>query len=451
MSKNVKVKVLSRNETEFTRERKQDVVKMFRNADPKIHPFERAREYVRALNAAKWDRLFAKPFLFALNAHADGVYTLATVPNSLSHVVSGAGDGEIRVWNISTRATIWSAKGHDGIVGGVVCAPAGDICYSCARDKTIKSWNLKPQNEDDVKSITPISTFLGQHGYNSIDHHWKQSLFVTGSTQVDIWDPLRSEPVHSFTWGADSVNCVRFNRVETNVLASCATDRNIVLYDVRLKCPLKKVIMQMSTNDICWNPMEAFNFSTANEDTNCYTFDMRRLDKTLNVHQDHVAAVMHLDYAPTGTEFVTGSYDRTIRIFPVDSGHSREVYHTKRMQRIFTVKFSGDNKYVLSGSDDANIRVWKARASEQLKPTLAREQNRMNYLDKVKERYKNFREISRILRHRHVPKAILNARKRRDVIRQSQRRKLQNIIAHSKPNSVAHVSERKKKIVAVQD
>jgi len=30
------------------------------------------------------------------------------------------------------------------------------------------------------------------------------------------------------------------------------------------------------------------------------------------------------------------------------------------------VNFCGDATYVLSGSDDTNIRVWKAKASEQL-------------------------------------------------------------------------------------
>jgi len=46
---------------------------------------------------------------------------------------------------------------------------------------------------------------------------------------------------------------------------------------------------------------------------------------------------LDIDYAPTGRELVTGSYDRTIRIFPVDQGHSREVYHTQRMQRYFSL------------------------------------------------------------------------------------------------------------------
>lgn len=61
---------------------------------------------------------------------------------------------------------------------------------------------------------------------------------------------------------------------------------------------------------------------------------------------------MDVDYAPTGREFVAGSYDRSVRIFKYNGGHSREVYTTKRMQRVFAVRFSGDATYVFSGSDD---------------------------------------------------------------------------------------------------
>lgn len=81
---------------------------------------------------------------------------------------------------------------------------------------------------------------------------------------------------------------------------------------------------------------------------------------------DHVEAVIDVDYSPTGKEFVSGSYDKSIRIFEVNKGHSREVYHTKRMQRLTCVSWSFDNKYIVSGSDEMNLRLWKANASEKL-------------------------------------------------------------------------------------
>lgn len=41
------------------------------------------------------------------------------------------------------------------------------------------------------------------------------------------------------------------------------------------------------------------------------------------------------------------------------------MYHTKRMQRVFAVRFSGDASYVFSGSDDMNVRMWKVGATLQ--------------------------------------------------------------------------------------
>lgn len=38
-----------------------------------------------------------------------------------------------------------------------------------------------------------------------------------------------------------------------------------------------------------------------------------------------------------------------MRIFSLNGGHSRDVYHTKRMQRVFAVRFSGDGTYIFSG------------------------------------------------------------------------------------------------------
>ena len=74
------------------------------------------------------------------------------------------------------------------------------------------------------------------------------------------------------------------------------------------------------------------------------------------VYRDHVAAVMDVEFSPTGEELVSASYDRTIRLWDRGTGHSRDIYHTKRMQRVFSATWTSDSKYVLSGSDDGNIR-----------------------------------------------------------------------------------------------
>ena len=71
-----------------------------------------------------------------------------------------------------------------------------------------------------------------------------------------------------------------------------------------------------------------------------------KLDDAFQIHVDHVDAVLDVDWSPTGKELCSASYDRTVRIFPQGQNRSREVYHVKRMQRVFACAFSGDARFV---------------------------------------------------------------------------------------------------------
>ncbi|KAL1259960.1 hypothetical protein QQF64_010537, partial [Cirrhinus molitorella] len=360
----MKVKVLSRNPDDYVRETTRDIQRVPRNYDPTLHPFEVAREYTRALNATKLEKVFAKPFVAALDGHRDGISCITKHNKSLSTVLSGACDGEVKVWNLPKRQCLRTVQAHEGFVRGICSRFCGTSFFTIGDDKTIKQWNMEAP-EYGVRE-EPLNMILGKTVFTGIDHNQRQATFATCGQSVDIWDEQRSSPIRSFSWGADSFSCVRFNPVETDLLASCASDRSIVLYDTRESAPLRKVVMRLRSNTLCWNPMEAYYFTCANEDYNLYTYDMRYLDLPVIVHKDHVSAVLDVDYSPTGQEFVSASFDRTIRIFPKDKGHSREVYHTKRMQHVICVRWSADSKYVLSGSDEMNIRLWKANASEKL-------------------------------------------------------------------------------------
>jgi WD repeat and SOF domain-containing protein 1 len=428
----MKVKTISRNASDMTRQTKDDLNQVHRNYNPEMHPFERAREYTRALNATKLDKLFAKPFVAALDGHSDGIYSLAMNPRSLVAFISGACDGEVRMWDLAHRKTVWSAYAHAGIVTGLTVAPDGDSFFSCGEDKTIKQWALQIGTEDADEDPEPLSVYQTTSALNGIDHHWKDPLFATVGEELEIWAHERSEPIHKYAWGADSILSVKFNPAEPCLVATTGSDRSIGLYDVRTEEPLRKVMLQMRSNQLAWNPMEPFNFTVANEDQNLYSFDMRKLDQATMIHKDFLNAVMDVSYSPTGREFVAGSYDKTVRIFNSRSGKSREVYHTKRMQRVFCCRFTQDSKFVISGSDETNVRIWKAQASKTLGKMVPREQRKINYLDKLKERYKNVDEIRKIAKHRHLPRTLMKKKKTEQIVEDSRKRKLDNVKKHSK-------------------
>ncbi|XP_014260761.1 DDB1- and CUL4-associated factor 13 [Cimex lectularius] len=444
----MKVKILSRNPDEYMRETTRDLFKVPRNFDPVLHPFEAAREYTKAVNAVKLDKVFAKPFIGQLDGHKEGVSALNKHTTSLSSIISGDYDGEVRLWNLPMKNCTRKVQAHDGSVRGVAILENGERFISIGDDKTLRIWN----SEAPIDGTTdlPINTIVSKTILTGLSYNKKQRQFATCGDICQIWDESRNEPLRSFQWGVDSVHWIAYNPVERHLLGTCAGDRSTVFYDIREKGPVRRVVLSMRSNQLAWNPMEAYTYTVANEDYNLYTFDMRRLSSAVTIHKGHISAVIAVDYSPTGLEIVSGSYDRTIRIFGNDKSNSRDVYHTKRMQRITNVLWSADDKYILSSSDEMNVRIWKARASEKLGVLKPREKNSLRYNASLLKKFEAFPQVKRIARHRHVPKYIYGKTKQHRIITLKEKRKEANRRAHSKPGSVPFVSDKVKPIVQVQ-
>lgn len=112
--------------------------------------------------------------------------------------------------------------------------------------------------------------------------------------------------------------------------------------------------------------------------------------------------------------------------------------------------FTMDGRYVVSGSDDASVRLWKANANEQLGTVSARESQRTEYNDALKKRYQHMPEVKRVLNKRHVPRAIKTAQQLKHTMNAAELKRTDNRRRHSKPGSEPYVAERIKNVVAVQ-
>ena len=134
----------------------------------------------------------------------------------------------------------------------------------------IVSWNLKwssmitsPILENNTMYETlllywlsqPVSTWLGPGAFSSIDHQRKSTCFATTcGAEVLLWDlnkygaclvclTFRNNYTHKYEWGSDTATFLRFNPVETHVLATTLNDRSITLFDTRGRTALKKVFL----------------------------------------------------------------------------------------------------------------------------------------------------------------------------------------------------------------
>ncbi|CAI8504890.1 unnamed protein product [Hanseniaspora opuntiae] len=436
----MKIKTINRSSDTYVPVKSTQESYIPRNLNKELHPLERSREYTKALQATKLERVFAKPFIKQLGrGHADGVPVDEEVLNF---------------------------KGHYGMVSGLSFTQKTDstngMLLSCANDKTIKLWDVgtltneltqKSQNNegafqsgDKLSKVGLVKTFHDDYAFQSIDTHKANfNQFVTGGQSLKLWDMTRSAPISDMSWGNNTVQHVRFNHSETDIVLSSGTDNSVVLYDLRTNNPIQKMVQQMRTNSMCFNPIEPMNFAVACEDHNLYYYDMRNLTKALQVFKDHVAAVLDCDISPLGTELVSSSYDKTIRIYDLNHGHSKEVYHTKRMQHVFQCKYTMDSKYLLSGSDDGNVRLWRARAWERSDVKSTKYKNKLEYDEKLKEKFKYMPEIRKIKRHRHLPGVVKKAQEIKNIEIASLKRREANENRYRKEKKYA--SEREKHIV----
>ena len=187
----MKVKVISRSVDEFTRERSQDLQRVFRNYDPSLRPQEKAVEYVRAVNAVKLDKIFARPFIGALDGHVDAVSCMTRNPSQLKGIFSSSMDGDIRLWDLAARRTVCQFPGHRGAVRGLTASTDGRILVSCGTDCTIRLWSVPittlMESDDSTKStVEPASVYVWKNAFWGADHQWDGEHFATAGAQVDI-------------------------------------------------------------------------------------------------------------------------------------------------------------------------------------------------------------------------------------------------------------------------
>ncbi|KAI6026027.1 WD40 repeat-like protein [Pisolithus marmoratus] len=446
----VKISVLQHAPSAHLPTRPGDPTPTSRNLDPLMHPFARARERTRALNAAKMERMFSKPFLRALEGHIDAIEVLCRKPGTLNTVASGSWDGGILVHDIAGQKQVHRIQdAHKGKVSGL-CFSQDNGLLSCGVDTNVKLWDISPRDEDVQQK--PLHIFSGKSPFNSIDHHRSDPIFATASNIVQIWDETKTAAISNLTFptATETVSSVRFNLSETSVLGSIGSDRSFTLYDIRSGKAERRVTMQMRSNALAWSPTLPTLVLLASEDHNLYTFDVRQLSNPTQIYKAHVSAVMSCDWSPTGLEFVSGGWDRTVRIWKEGKGTRPEVYHTKRMQRVLSTIFTADARFVVSGSDDGNVRIWKAKAHEKLGIITARERAAIEYRESLKERWKYDQEVGKISRTRHLPKAVHQAANLKQTMLEAQRVKEERRRKHTRAGDSKPKAERKKVVLAEQ-
>lgn len=117
-----------------------------------------------------------------LVSHLGWVRAIAVEPRN-ECFASGAGDGTIKFWDMTSGKLNTSLPGHISTVRGLVVSPRHPLLFSCGEDKKVKCWNLVHNQ-----------SFREYHGHSSgvctLALHPTIDVLCTGGRDriVRVWD-----------------------------------------------------------------------------------------------------------------------------------------------------------------------------------------------------------------------------------------------------------------------
>jgi WD40 repeat protein/serine/threonine protein kinase len=170
--------------------------------------------------------------------------------------------------------------------------------------------------------------FLATAGEDGTVKVWQLSVDRDGRK---FWDPARNPEPLTLQGHSDAVRLVVFSR-DGKRLASASEDHTVKVWD--LPPPAERSGLT--------KPLEAV--------------------ATLS---GHTAAVRSVAFRPDGKVVVSGSADRTVRVWDVAGG--TELHRlTGHRYGVTCVAFSPDGKHLASGSEDKQVKVWDAETGKEI-------------------------------------------------------------------------------------
>lgn len=373
------------------KERLNDIPRSRHTKDKSYHPFMQEREYVKALNAVKIERLLAKPFVGAFSYHKEGI-TCISKNQSNDVFASASFNGQVFVWDL--KASCWSSEISLGeMVGGLSFSPAGlfvgsknsILCYDDTYRRIARRYR-------SAGSINSLSFFF--------------DLVVSTTCGVEVLDVEKK--ILKNRYGSSSVSAGSFNKSMGNSILGFCENRSLVFVDHRIGQEFLRINAGIRNNCLQFNPRDGQLVASGNEDHSLYIHDIRYPTRPYITFSQHVNAICSLDFDAFGKNIATGSCDRTVRIFDIEKRVCKDVYYNKRMHNVNGVRYSTSSDFIVSGSDDGSLRIWKTEASKKLGPLSRREKENYYLSDALKSKFKDVCEIRRIKNHRFLPKPLKN-------------------------------------------
>ncbi|QRV96726.1 hypothetical protein RhiJN_24744 [Ceratobasidium sp. AG-Ba] len=312
-----------------------------------------------------------------LKGHSSSVYSVAYSPDG-RRIVSGSHDGTVRLWNADTGAPIGEPlKGHLGSIYSVAYSPDGRRIVSGTHDKAVRIW--------DADTGAPIGEPLEGHSDSvwSVAYSPDGRQIVSGSEDktMRIWDAdtgsLIGEPLEGHS---DSVSSVAYSPDGRRIVSGSA-DKTVRIWDVDASTMFGEPLMGHS--DTVWSVAYSSDgrrivSGSCDRTVQVCGTDITRVHLETLVEQHGIGApngkafegysspVTSVAYSPNGQRIVSGSRNKTLRIWDANTGAPISGLLEGHSSSVRSAAYSPDGRRIVSGSEDKTVRIWDADTGASL-------------------------------------------------------------------------------------
>ena len=297
--------------------------------------------------------------------HNCAVGVVAFAPDDI-HVVSGADDGVIRVWDRKTGLEVRELTGHRGRVSGLSFSPDGKTLASGSGDQTVRLW--------DFASGKPLHRCDGHDGWvRAVQFSPDGKTLVSGSFDETLrsWDTTTGKELKRFEGHEAPVSALAF-APDGKSLVSCDHDNIGRLWDPATGKQLR-VLPKQKRGELTGVAFCGSGRLIVTGAVHGYYSLWDPATGQLLARLPSAGNVLSLAASPSGQLVLGGTTDGYLQLFEAASRQSvltfagyegdwnpLDFFPTRGVATaIHAVAFSPDGTWLAAGTKDGRIRLWR--------------------------------------------------------------------------------------------